>query len=102
MSDGSSTTITLREANQGFAEMIRAVESGQEFVITRRGEPVARVVPVSRRRVLTPSQQAALERTRARMAQGFELGGWPGRDAIYNERDDELARRRAESRRGEK
>jgi antitoxin (DNA-binding transcriptional repressor) of toxin-antitoxin stability system len=51
--------------------MIRAVESGQEFVITRRGEPVARVVPVSRRRVLTPSQQAALERTRARMAHGY-------------------------------
>ena len=71
MSDGSSTTITLREANQGFAEMIRAVESGQEFIITRRGEPVARVVPVSHRRVLTPPQQAALERTRARMAHGY-------------------------------
>ena len=71
MSDGSSTTITLREANQGFAEMIRAVESGQEFVITRRGQPVARVVPMSRRRVLTPSQQAARERTRARMAHGY-------------------------------
>ena len=71
MSDGSSTTITLREANQGFAEMIRAVESGQEFVITRRGQPVARVVPVSHRRVLTPPQQAALERTRARMAHGY-------------------------------
>ncbi|WP_186002581.1 type II toxin-antitoxin system Phd/YefM family antitoxin [Mycobacterium sp. KBS0706] len=96
MSDGSSTTITLREANQGFAEMIRAVESGQEFVITRRGEPVARVVPVSRRRVLTPSQQEALERTRELAARGLDLGGWPGRDAIYEERMDELARRRGE------
>ena len=86
MSDGSSTTITLREANQGFAEMIRAVESGQEFVITRRGEPVARVVPVSHRRVLTPPQEAALERTRARMAHGYRSDSPEAfdRDALHD------------------
>jgi prevent-host-death family protein len=86
MSDGSSTTITLREANQGFAEMIRAVESGQEFVITRRGQAVARVVPMSHRRVLTAAQEAALERTRARMAHGYRSASPEpfDRDALHD------------------
>ncbi len=59
-------TIALREANQQFARCVRAVEAGEEFVITRNGKPVARLVPVSGTRVLTSKQQAALARTRAR------------------------------------
>ena len=52
-------TITLREANQAFSRCIREVEAGEEITITRRGEPVARIVPVRRERVLTPEQEAA-------------------------------------------
>lgn len=40
-------TLTLREANQGFARCIREVEAGEEFVITRNGTPVARLSPVN-------------------------------------------------------
>ena len=47
-------TVTLREANQTFARCIREVEAGEEIVITRNGTPVARLAPISRRRVLTP------------------------------------------------
>lgn len=36
-----SKTISLREANQGFARCIREVEAGEEFVITRNGRPAA-------------------------------------------------------------
>jgi prevent-host-death family protein len=68
-------TITLREANQAFARCIREVEAGEEITITRRGEPVARIVPVRRTRVLTSEQQAARARARARMEQGWHLGG---------------------------
>ena len=39
-------TISLRDANQGFARCVREVEAGEEFVITRNGAPVARLVPV--------------------------------------------------------
>ena len=60
-------TITLREANQAFSRVIREVEAGEEFTITRNGEPVARLVPARRERVLTPEQLAAVERTRRRM-----------------------------------
>lgn len=53
-----SKTISLREANQAFARCIREGEAGEEYVISRKGEPVARLVPVSGHRVLTPEQQA--------------------------------------------
>jgi prevent-host-death family protein len=79
-----SRMISLREANQAFARCVREVEAGEEYVITRRGEPVARLVPVRRERVLTPEQEAALARTRARMKKGWEIGAGPlDRDELY-------------------
>jgi len=79
-------TITLREANQAFSRCIREVEAGEEITITRRGEPVARIVPVRHKRVLTPEQEAALERTRRRLEKGWHLGGLKvNRDELYDE-----------------
>jgi prevent-host-death family protein len=79
-----TTTLTLREANQSFARCIRAVEAGEEFVITRNGTPVARLSPVNDRRVLTPAQQAAWERTRQRMQEGWDIGAGPiDRDGLH-------------------
>jgi prevent-host-death family protein len=79
-----SDTVTLRDANQKFAALVRAVESGREFVITRRGKPVAKLSPVSGERRLTPRQQAALKRTIKRMRKGWDLGiGRIDRDAIH-------------------
>lgn len=69
--------VSLRDANQGFTKLIREVEAGQEVVITRRGQAVARVVPIrSRKRVLTPEQEAARQRTLERMKKGIDLGGY--------------------------
>ena len=79
-------TITLHEANQTFSRVIREVEAGEEFTITRDGEPVARLVPVRRERVLTPEQEAARARTRERMKKGWHLGGERvNRDELYDE-----------------
>jgi prevent-host-death family protein len=79
--------VALREANQRFAEYVRAVEAGASFVITRRGRPVARLVPIAAgERALTPEQQAARVRTLERMQQGIDLGepGQPlDRDALH-------------------
>ena len=83
----TSRTITLREANQAFARCIREVEAGEEYVIARNGRPVARLVPVSGRRVLTPEQEATLSRTRARMEKGWPIGVGPlDRDALHERR----------------
>jgi prevent-host-death family protein len=79
-------TISLREANQGFARCVREVEGGAEFVITRNGRPVARLVPIGTRRVLTPQQEVALARTRARMDRGWPIGAGPLDRAALHER----------------
>ena len=79
-----SKTISLREANQAFARCIREGEASEEYVITRKGEPVARLVPVSGHRVLTPEQQAARARARASMEKGWPIGAGPlDRDALH-------------------
>ena len=81
-----SKTITLREANQTFARCIREVEAGEEITITRRGQPVARLLPVGGKRVLTPEQAAARARALARMKKGWRLGGERfNRDELYDE-----------------
>jgi prevent-host-death family protein len=78
-------SISLREANQTLARCIRAVESGQEFIITRRGQPVAKLSPMSDRRVLTPEQEAAVERSRARMEKGWPIDAGPlNRDELHD------------------
>ncbi len=77
-------TVTLREANQSFARCIREVEAGEELIITRNGNPVARLVPAKRQRALTPEQQAAWERTKKRMEKGWDIGAGPlDRDALH-------------------
>jgi prevent-host-death family protein len=76
--------LTLREANQTFARCVRAVEGGEEFVITRNGTPVARLSPIGKRRPLTSQQQAAWERTQARMREDWQLDAGPlDRDALH-------------------
>lgn len=41
------SVITQRELRNDNAEIMRAVERGEAFTVTRRGVPVARVVPIS-------------------------------------------------------
>ncbi len=79
--------IGIREANLHLSRYIAAVERGEEVIITRRGRPVARLLPVPKKRQLTPEQKAAWERIRARMARGYRLGGGPlDRDALHERR----------------
>ena len=68
-----ATKISLRDANQRFARLVREVESGREFVVTRRGQAVARIVPAAARRVLTAEQEATRRRSTARLAKGWAL-----------------------------
>ena len=70
-------TISARDANHHFARLLRVVATGKEFVITRIGTPVARLVPerpVEGVRQLTPKQGEALARSIARLRRGWPLG----------------------------
>jgi prevent-host-death family protein len=80
-------SVSAGEANQQFSRILRDVEAGAEGLVTRRGRPVARIVPAqpSRERQLT-EQEAALERTRRRLEKGWDLGGGKfNRDELYGD-----------------
>lgn len=97
--------ITARDANQRFSKLLGQVEAGESFVITKRGVPVARLVPEPApdgKRRLTPAQLQALEESIA-IALANRPGlppddlpeGWPRtRGDIY---DDMFAERPGKS-----
>ncbi len=67
-------TSSAREANQAFSKLLAAAAAGEEFVITRRGMPVAKLGPVARRDA-DEERKAAGRRMMRRMRQGARLGG---------------------------
>jgi prevent-host-death family protein len=67
--------VSIRDANQHLSRYLEQVEQGAEIIITRRGKPIARVVPIQRGRRLSDAQRAARERLRERMDRGYALGG---------------------------
>ena len=54
-------TVSSREANQKFSKILAAAEGGQEVVITKRGKPVAKLVPF-RDAVAVRKREAAIKR----------------------------------------
>ena len=68
-------TVSLMTANQQFSRLIREVESGEDIVITRRGRPVARLVPHREDKTADPEWVAAYERMMERLEEGASLGG---------------------------
>jgi prevent-host-death family protein len=81
-------SVSAREANQHFSRILRDVEAGTEIIVTRRGQPVARIVPAeaSGERRLTPEQEAAHARSMARLRKGWVLGGDRfSRDDLYDD-----------------
>ena len=88
-------TVSLRDANQAFARIVREVEERREAVIvTRRGEPVVKIVPAQDgKRKLTPAQQRAMTELFASVHKHkLDLSGWKfNRDEIY---EDRLSRRK--------
>lgn len=78
-------TVSLKTANQEFSRLIREVELGEDFVITRRGEPVARLVPHQADKTDDPEWEAAYRRMAARLEKGAHLGGLRiNRDELYD------------------
>jgi prevent-host-death family protein len=53
-------SVNARDANQGFSELLRRVERGEEVIITKHGTPVAVLAPY-RAPSLTAARKAAIE-----------------------------------------
>lgn len=68
-------TVSLMKANQEFSKLVKEVERGESFLITRRGRPVARLVPHTGDKATDPGWAMARKRMMARLDEGASLGG---------------------------
>jgi prevent-host-death family protein len=76
-------SVSAREANQQFARILGEAASGEEIVITRRGQPVAVLSPY-RAPAMTPEREAAIEQLLEMMRRGIVRGARRfSRDEIY-------------------
>jgi prevent-host-death family protein len=73
---GPLKTVSARQANHVFSELLSLVESGEEILITKRGKPVAVLIPYRPPR-LTLERQAAINHAIEVMAQGLPWGAAP-------------------------
>ena len=77
--------VSLQEANQQLSKLIASVERGEDYVITRRGRPVARLLPHEGDKASDPKWSAAFRRMMARLEEGASLGGLRiKRDELYD------------------
>lgn len=86
-------TVSAREANQQFSKILDAAVEGEEVTITRRGVPVAKLVPLLTDEALIARERrrrAALEWLRSDPLQGGTLDSW-SRDELY-ERDGDTGK----------
>ncbi len=67
-------TISARTANQQFSKLLAAAASGEEIVITRRGAPVAKIVPATTRDT-SRERRIRIKRMVEMMRRGVHLGG---------------------------
>ena len=75
-------TVSAREANQRFSRLLAEAAAGEEVIITRRGIPVAQLVPV-RSRKGDHAHAAAVRRLMKLL--NFSLGGASfQRDELYD------------------
>ena len=68
-------TVSLMTANQEFSRLIREVERGEGVLITRRGRPIAKLVPHGADKAADPEWAAAYRRMMAKLEEGASLGG---------------------------
>lgn len=73
--------ISAAEANRSFSQLLREVRSGQSFVVTTHGRPVARIVPFDAADDSRVQARAALLKRLAGQA-AVDVGPWR-RDDLY-------------------
>ena len=68
-------TVSLMTANQEFSRLVKEVAHREGFLITRRGRPIAKLVPHTADKTADPEWAAAYRRMVARLDAGASLGG---------------------------
>ena len=76
--------VTAREANQGFSNILKQAEQGDPVVITRRGRPVAMLIPYATSDAR--ERELAVEHIVGLMRQGVPIGRQFTRDEMHERR----------------
>jgi prevent-host-death family protein len=78
-------SITARDANHTFSQLLSEVENGAEVVITKHGRPVAVIVPY-KPPASSPQREAAIRAAIEMMERGIDLGpdfAMPSREEMH-------------------
>jgi prevent-host-death family protein len=67
-------TVSARQANHEFSDLLSRVERGEEILITKRKKPVAVLSPY-RPPLMTPEREKAVQHAIDVMVQGLPWGG---------------------------
>ena len=78
-------SISASEAKTHFSQLIRKAENGEEFVITRRGKPVAKIIPFEQKKDIT-WEEAVEQLSEFRKLYRGEPGSFNIREAIEDGR----------------
>ncbi|HEY2614047.1 MAG TPA: type II toxin-antitoxin system prevent-host-death family antitoxin [Reyranella sp.] len=70
-------TVGAFDAKTNFSALLERVERGEQIVITRRGKPVARLMPIATARKVKVSDAMAKLR---KLRKGATLGGLPWKE----------------------
>jgi prevent-host-death family protein len=70
-------TVGAFDAKTNFSALLERVERGEQIVITRRGKPVARLMPIATARKVKVSDAMAKLR---KLRKGARLGGLPWKE----------------------
>lgn len=73
-------TISASDAKRRFPQLLRAVKAGQTYIVTSRGEPVARIEPIKEQSA-GRAKEALLQHLQSQKA--IKIGPWT-RDELYD------------------
>ena len=77
--------ISLTIAKQEFSKLVKKVESGESFVITRRRRPIAKLAPHCADKMADPKWASAYRRMMERLDEAAGLGALRvNREEIYD------------------
>ncbi len=75
--------VSAADASRRFSLLLRGVREGRSYVVTSRGKPVARLIPVGRRESVSAGARSALL-SRLKKQPLIDAGRWT-RDGLYDD-----------------
>lgn len=74
--------VGANEAKTHFSKLLDRVTEGEVVTITRRGHPIARMVPITTKRHSTVEERRAAIEGIIKLSEGLSLGGMKIKDLI--------------------